>query len=322
MASMLSNSSSIDGIMSAVSNPWFKNLLEKPRSFDQDVPISTLGRPKVRNFYEEDLQWNVDGGGGDGDGDDPWLDRINTADETSTPQTVERDFVDQNYRRRMRRKHRNGKLRRRNNVVPNNVVPSNSNHHFNSRNNNNSINGGSYADDDDNIYQQPLHSSSKSEDNNIYFGNSAVDDDDDGDGSNDRNEIATKIFSRDAILVGERKPQFYGSSPGSGSYPKYYYENNPDNGGSPDQVHLSQRIDPATEDGIFTKIFNFFDRFFNYWADKTVDSEASLSGGSSALKRTDEEKEDAGSSSLGNYNFQILFSCVTDTLRCSEGEIH
>ena len=51
--------------------------------------------------------------------------------------------------------------------------------------------------------------------------------------------------------------------------------------------------------------------------------EGCTSGGSSALKRTDEEKEDPGSSSLGNFYFQILFSCVTaDTLRCSEGEIH
>ena len=72
-----------------------------------------------------------------------------------------------------------------------------------------------------------------------------------------------------------------------------------------------QRVDPESQDGWFTKIFNFFDRFFNYWTDKgnvgDVDDNIATSANDvvtfndNALKRTDDgQEEDAGVSSVGN----------------------
>ena len=86
----------------------FDSSAASARSFDQDVRIPPyFVRENAGDFFVENSDWN---------GDDAWLDRINNdvvGDETSTAGNVERDYVDQGHRRRMRRKHRNGVTRDR-----------------------------------------------------------------------------------------------------------------------------------------------------------------------------------------------------------------
>jgi len=294
--------------------PNLDSLVASPRSFDQDVRIPPYGRPNVRNFYVENSEWN---------GGDPWLSRINNGDETSTPENVDRDFVDQSYRRRMRRKHRNGFIRRRfgNDGPARHRLVEQSADHGSQEHNGNHVD--LYNNEDD-IYNS--NEANGNEDNNIYSNNEvAYYNSNEDDGTVNSKKYATKVQSRDAILIGERKPEFYGSSPGSGSYPKYYYENNPEAEVHPVYGKVAQRVDPESSDGILTKIFNFFDRFFNYWTEKgnvgeddnVATSSNDAEAYSDALKRTDDAEEDTGSS-IGNYLYTNRRTLISLNFRLIE----
>jgi len=205
--------------------------------FDRPQRQPNVGRNKVRNYFQENLKWS--------NGQDPWLDRINSVERPKTETGnvdqpfVEHHFVGQRRRRRMRRRNRNGFMRRRQgdaafrNVDENTIDDDEQN-----------------DNDDDNV---------KNNNNDINNTNNNI----------NGEQVMSKILNRDAIVVGGRQTEFYGSSPGSGSYPKYYYENAPATAAvAPENAKIVERV----EEGFFTKIQGFIESFFSYFTpDKNVD---------------------------------------------------
>ena len=242
--------------------------------FDRPERHQPVGRNKVRNYFQENLKWNRKR--------DPWLDRINSAERPKTETenveqtSTEHNFVGQRRRRRMRRKNRNGLMRRRQGDAA-----------FR------------------NVDENGIEDQSAIDDNN----GKDVNDGDHNDGHNYGEQMMSKILNRDAIVVDGRQSEFYGSSPGSGSYPKYYYENAPANAVAPENAKIVERVE---QESFFTKIFDFIDRFFNYWtpdrADKNVDrisnvgriSNVENESDNEILERTDEPES---SSSLSKIQF-------------------